>query len=57
MPLYDSYPSALKAEGVPVTTYVKTPIYLRKRYQERDYFWGGGLPWSLGKRPTISPWS
>jgi len=47
------YMAALKAEGVPVTTYVETPIYLRKRYQERDYFWGGGLPWSLGKREVV----
>lgn len=47
------YMAALAAEGVPITTYVKTPIYLRKRYQERDYFWGGGLPWSLGKRDVV----
>ena len=33
-----------------VGAYVGKPIHLRKRYQEREYFWGGGLPWSLGKR-------
>ena len=44
------YMQALQAEGVPVGAYVRTPIHLRRRYQERDYFWGGGLPWSLGKR-------
>jgi len=44
------YIEALQAEGVPVTAYVRTPIYLRRRYQEREYFWGGGLPWRLGKR-------
>ena len=44
------YMAALQAEGVSVSAYVKKPIYLRKRYQEQDYFSGGGLPWSLGKR-------
>ena len=44
---------ALQAEGVPVSAYVRTPIYLRRRYQEREYFWGGGLPWSLGKREVV----
>jgi hypothetical protein len=38
---------------VGIGVYVKTPIYLRKRYRERDYFWGGGLPWSLGKRDIV----
>ena len=47
------YMDALRAEGVPVTAYVRTPIYLRRRYQEREYFWGGGLPWSLGKREVV----
>ena len=45
--------NALKAEGVSVGTYIGIPIYLRKRYQERDYFWGKGLPWSLGKRKVV----
>ena len=49
----DVYLGALKAEGVPVGAYVGTPIHLRKRYQERDYFWGGGLPWSLGNREVV----
>ena len=47
------YTKALEAEGVSVGAYVGTPIHLRKRYQERDYFWGGGLPWSLGKREVV----
>ena len=46
----EAYMAALKAEGVGIGTYVSKPIHLRKRYQEREYFWGGGLPWSLGTR-------
>lgn len=44
------YVKALAEEGVGVSAYVKEPIYLRRRYQEREYFSGNGLPWSLGKR-------
>ncbi len=47
------YVAALNAEGVGVGSYVGTPIYMRSRYQEREYFWGGGLPWSLGKRDVV----
>lgn len=49
----DIFMKALQAEGVSASAYVRTPIYLRKRYQEREYFWGQGLPWSLGKREII----
>ena len=47
------YMKALEAEGVGVSAYVRTPIHVRKRYQEREYFWGQGLPWSLGKRDIV----
>ena len=49
---------ALEAEGVPMNLgYVRTPIYLRPRFQERVYFFGRGLPWSLhpAQGPRYAP--
>jgi dTDP-4-amino-4,6-dideoxygalactose transaminase len=46
------YVKALAAEGVPISLgYVRTPIYLRPRFQQKNYFYGKGLPWSLSQRP------
>jgi perosamine synthetase len=44
----ERYVEAVAAEGVPLTLgYVRTPIPLRPRFQDRRYFFGNGLPWSL----------
>ncbi len=44
----ETFVAAIEAEGVPFSMgYVRTPIYLRKRFQDRRYFFGKGLPWSL----------
>lgn len=41
------YVKALQAEGVPLGLgYVRTPIYLRRRFQQYHSFFGKGLPWS-----------
>lgn len=45
------YVRALAAEGVPLSLgYVRQPIYLRPSFQDKRYFLGRGLPWSLGYR-------
>ena len=47
----ETYVKALTAEGVPVGLgYVRRPIHLRRTFQEREYFSGRGLPWSMGHR-------
>ena len=46
----DEYVQALKAEGVNVGVYVRTPLYLRPRFQNHDYF-GRGYPWTLSPEP------
>lgn len=44
----ETFVEAVAAEGVRITLgYVRTPIHLRARFQERRYFFGDGLPWSL----------
>ena len=46
-----AYAKALTAEGVPLGMgYVGRPIHLRRTFQEREYFSGRGLPWSMGHR-------
>ena len=43
----ETYVEALAAEGVPIGMgYVRVPIHLRKRMQEREYFYGKHCPWS-----------
>ncbi|MBN1673504.1 MAG: DegT/DnrJ/EryC1/StrS family aminotransferase [Kiritimatiellae bacterium] len=39
------YLAALKAEGVPVSQYVKTPIHLRPMFQHKTSHYGRGYPW------------
>ena len=46
-PLED-FRNALAIEGLETTDYVRTPIHLRPRIQERK-FWGEGCPWSCEK--------
>jgi dTDP-4-amino-4,6-dideoxygalactose transaminase len=41
---------ALQAEGVPGEPYVRIPLHLRPRMQNRDYL-GRGFPWSLVDDP------
>jgi dTDP-4-amino-4,6-dideoxygalactose transaminase len=41
---------ALRAEGVPAEPYVRIPLHLRRRIQERDYL-GRAFPWSLVDDP------
>jgi perosamine synthetase len=42
-----TYVRALAAEGVPIGMgYVNTPIHLRPRHQDRQYFYGKHCPWS-----------
>ena len=43
----ETYVAAIEAEGVPFSMgYVREPIYLRKRFQDRRYFFGRGMPWA-----------
>lgn len=44
----EKFIEAVAAEGVGLSAYVKVPIYLRKRHQERHFFYGKGCPWSCG---------
>ena len=47
----ETYVAAVEAEGVPFSLgYVRQPIYLRRRFQDRRYFHGQGLPWSMHPR-------
>jgi dTDP-4-amino-4,6-dideoxygalactose transaminase len=48
----DLFVRALQAEGVPAGPYVKVPIHLRPRLQQRDYL-GRGFPWSLSPSPPV----
>ena len=44
----EAFVDAVAAEGVQITLgYVRTPIHLRERFQERHYFYGKGMPWAL----------
>ena len=44
----ETYVAAVEAEGAPFSLgYVRQPIYLRRRFQDRRYFYGRGLPWSM----------
>ncbi len=46
-----TYVKALAAEGVPIGMgYVGTPIHLRPRMQEKNYFFGKGYPWTCAQR-------
>lgn len=45
-----SFMEALTAEGVGISAYVQEPIYMKPRYQEKEYFFGGNMPWSLADR-------
>ena len=43
----ETYVEALVAEGVPMGLgYVRVPIHLRPRHQDRQYFYGKNCPWS-----------
>ena len=45
----ERFVEVLQAEGVPISTgYVKKSIHLRRRLQERQYFYGKGCPWTCG---------
>lgn len=45
------YSRAVAAEGAPLSMgYVRQPIYLRPTFQDRHYFYGRGLPWSMAYR-------
>lgn len=48
----DKFAEALRAEGMPAHVYVGTPIHLRPRHQEHEFFFGKGCPWEcpLGSR-------
>ncbi len=46
----DLFCRALQAEGIPGEPYVRVPLYLRPRIQERDFL-GRGFPWSLVPDP------
>jgi dTDP-4-amino-4,6-dideoxygalactose transaminase len=41
----ESFIKALRAEGVPIGSYVSTPIHLRPRFQDH-YYYGRGCPWT-----------
>lgn len=46
-----TFVEALAAEGVPIGLgYVRTPIHLRPRMQEKKYFFGRGYPWRAASR-------
>jgi len=50
----DTYIEALQAEGVPIGHgYVRTPIHLRPRMQEKRWFFGRGYPWAAGRREIV----
>ncbi len=46
----DFFCRALQAEAIPAEPYVRVPLHLRPRIQERDYL-GRGFPWSLVPDP------
>lgn len=47
----ETYVKALGAEGVPIGMgYVRTPIHLRPRIQEKITFFGKGYPWTCAQR-------
>ena len=47
----ETYVKALVAEGVSAGIgYVRKPIHLRRTFQEKEYFSGRGLPWSVAHR-------
>lgn len=48
----DEFVTALKAEGVGAGVYVRTPLYLRPRFRDHDYF-GRGYPWALAPEPVV----
>jgi len=48
----DEFIESLKAEGVNANVYVKVPLYLRRRFQEHDYF-GRGYPWAIAETPVV----
>jgi dTDP-4-amino-4,6-dideoxygalactose transaminase len=43
----ERYVESLRAEGVSLGQYVRTPIHLRKRFQDR-FFYPKGCPWTCG---------
>ncbi len=45
------YLKALQAEGVPIGgSYVGTPIHLRRIFQKKEWWLGGGHPWAASPR-------
>lgn len=45
------YIRALAAEGVPIGgSYVGTPIHLRRTFQKKEWWLGGGYPWAASER-------
>lgn len=49
-----TFVEAIAAEGAPIGLgYVRTPIYLRPRMQEKKYFFGKGYPWTAAQREVI----
>jgi dTDP-4-amino-4,6-dideoxygalactose transaminase len=43
----EQYIRALAAEGVPISgSYVGTPIHLRRAFQNKEWWLGGGYPWA-----------
>lgn len=48
----DEFVETLKAEGVNAGVYVRTPLYLRPRFRDHDYF-GRGFPWALAPDPVV----
>lgn len=49
----DKWIEALRAEGVPIGPgYVRTPIHLRRVFQEKNYFYGKGCPWRCTRSPV-----
>ena len=54
-----TYVKALGAEGLPIGKgYVSTPIHLRPRHRDRQYFYGKNCPWSCthaGRDVTYEP--
>ena len=45
-----TFMEALSAEGVGISAYVQEPIYMKPRYQQKEYFFGENMPWRLADR-------
>jgi hypothetical protein len=42
----ERYREAVRAEGVNLASYVRTPVHLRPRFQDFEFF-GKGYPWKI----------